>query len=169
MIKLTSEPIGGEYRKFIQFVAHRCTTFSLIWKYDRALAPSTKTIYDLLKGHQISEEIIRNKELADKGGPSQVLRRYLLDRESMRILQDGPAMFARPELEVQAVGKMDVDRSTGLFSWMSPCLPENLTFYGGAGNIWLETVSTEGACYLYEISAAEDLLHHFPFFQKKGY
>ena len=167
MIKLTCEPVGQEYRKFIWFVAHHCSTFSLVWKYDRALAPSTKTVYDLLKGHHLGEEIIRNKEQADRRGPSQVLRRYMLDRESVRVLQDSPAIFACPEREARAGGKMSDDRLPGLFSWVSPWLPENLTFYGGAGNIWLESMSTEEVCYLYEISVADDLLYHFPFFQQE--
>lgn len=162
MIKLIAEPVGKDYKLFIEFVALRCSLFSLVWKYEMALDESTKTVYEMLKGHQVSEEIIKNKRLTDQSGVFPMLRKYLVDHESIRILKDSPSMFAHQERESEISGRKDVRRKPGLFSWVSPCLPEDLTFYSKMGNVWLESVSHQEEFYMYDSKAVDDLLHQFP-------
>ncbi len=166
-MKLISEPVGKDYKIFIEFVASRCSSFSLVWKYEMALDESTKTVYELLKGHQISEEIIRNKRLTDQKSAFPVLRQYLVDRESLRILKDSPAMFACPEREIKVSRRINTKRKPGLFSWISPCLPEDLSFYSRNGNVWLESVSHEEIFYMYDSKAVDDLLQQLPSIQKE--
>lgn len=167
MIKLISEPIANDYILFIDFVASRCSAFSLVWKYDMALDESTKTIFELLKGHQVSDEIIKNKWVTDNNAVFPILRKYLIDHESLRILKDIPAMFACPEREFKVSWRIKSKRKPGLFSWVSPCLPEDLTFYSKEGNVWLESVSQEEEFYMYESEAVDDLLNQLPSLKKE--
>jgi len=162
MMKVVSEPVNNDYKTLIDFAASTCSLFSLVWKYNQPLDESTKTILKLLKSHQISEEPIKNKWFTDNKAIFPILRKFLIDHESLRVLKDGPAMFACPEREAKVIWRIDPQRKPGLFSWISPCLPENLVFYSQQGDVWLESVSDEEEFYVYDSEAANDLLHQFP-------
>ncbi|WP_028580089.1 hypothetical protein [Desulfogranum japonicum] len=162
MIKLISEPVNKEYKKLIDFAASKCSAFSLVWKYDLALDESTKTIHELLKSHQVSEEIITSKWVTDKKAIFPILRKFLINHESIKELKDIPAKFACPDRESKASWRIDSNRKPGLFSWVSPCLPEDLVFYSQQGEIWLEAVSHEEEFYMYDSESANELMLKIP-------
>jgi hypothetical protein len=72
-----------------------------------------------------------------------LIRKYRVTQKSLRVLKRAPGLFACPDLENKVFWRKDKKRSPGLYSWISPTLPEDLTFYSSDGEIWFRSISHE--------------------------
>jgi hypothetical protein len=164
MIKMLSEPIGYHYESLIDYVASLCPVFSLVWPYDMVLDESTIEIHKLLKEYQISEEVIENEWVSDPNAVLPVLRKFKVIPDSIKILKEVPATFACPERESKVSWRIKENRKPGLYSWVSPCLPEDPIFYSNEGQIWFHSVShEEEAFFLGERISVDEIINEIPF------
>lgn len=161
---MISEPIGDNYESLIDFVASLCPVFSLVWPYDMPLEESTNEIHELFKKFQVSEKVVVNEWVTDANAVLPVLRKFKVTPDSIKFLKEIPAMFACPERESKVSWRIKKDRRPGLYSWVSPCLPEDPIFYSNEGQVWFHSVShEEEAFFLDEKISVNEILTEIPF------
>jgi hypothetical protein len=149
MIKILTEPCGKTYELLIDLAGRQCPNFSLVWPYDMKLDDSTDQIHQELIEFLESEQEIKNKWTA-KDIENEVLpivRKFRVTLRSLGVLKTAPELFACPDRENKVFWRKNKNRSPGLYSWISPALPEDLTFYSSDGDIWLSSISHEEEAY----------------------
>lgn len=152
MIKIISEPIGSIYTALIKYAGKKCSSFSLVWPVDIKIDDSAYQIHQELIEFLESEEEIKSEWQAIDGKDEKnpILRKFVINSKSLDILIKAPNSFACPERENKASWRIDKNREPGLYSWITPALPEDLSFYTADGDKWLMSISHEEESYFNE-------------------
>jgi hypothetical protein len=121
MIDIVSEPRGEAYRALLHLAKQHCTSFSLVWRDDFTFSESAGNVECSLQTFLIREEH------TDEWPGTELLRHkarvchYRVTDESVSILAEVP----------------------GLYAWLAPRMPEDLTFYAADGSCWLLSIAHE--------------------------
>jgi hypothetical protein len=121
IIDILTEPKGQTYASLIEFAGTRCVSFSLSWRKQFRFNQTAHRIADLLKPFLVSMVSTSEWPGTQLIGHGAILRRYRIADRSLKVLGE----------------------VSGLYSWMSPELPEDLAFYSTSGECWLASISHE--------------------------
>ena len=145
MIKIISEPCGKTYRSLIEYAEQQCSFFSLVWPVNMEIYDSANQIQQKLFDFMESEIEIKSewKAVGVEDEKFPIKRKFVINPKSIAVLKDSPKLFACPERENKVSWRIEVNREPGLYSWITPALPEDLTFYTSAGDIWMTSTSHE--------------------------
>jgi hypothetical protein len=149
MIKIISEPHGTIYKSLIDYAGQQCSSFSLVWPVNMKIDDSVNQIHHELIGFIESEnEIVSEwQSMDDVDVQIPKLRKFVVNSKSLEVLVKAPMLFASPERENKVSWRIDKNRKPGLYSWISPALPEDLTFYTSSGDKWMFSISHEEEAY----------------------
>ena len=149
MIKIISEPHGNIYKSLIDYAGQHCSTFSLVWHVNMKMDDSVHKIHHELIDFIESENEIASEWQAmdDVSVQNPIVRKFVVNSKSLEVLINAPRIFACPERENKVSWRIDKNRKPGLYSWISPALPEDLTFYTSAGEKWMMSISHEEEAY----------------------
>lgn len=143
MWEVREEPRGGVYAALIRFAVSRCDRFYLVWREQLAFDGSARGIADRLEPWEIERVRTDAWDGTRLLGHYAVVRHYRLDAGSAAVLTASAA---------------------GLYDWVAPRLPEDLTFRTPAGDCWLATIAHEQVAWFPALEAADvsELRHRVP-------
>ncbi len=118
---LLTEPRGLLYQQLIQLSRKRCATFSLVRRFGMGWSEEAAKVAAELLPFLQSEQLTK-QWLGTRSSQAAQVWRWSLTRESALIL----------------------GKTSGLFDWQQPRLPEDLTFYTPDGRVWMCSCGHEG-------------------------
>ncbi len=150
MIKILTEPCETIYESLIDYAGQQCSTFSLIWQYDMKMNNSAHQIHQELIKFLESEQDVKSKWTAKdiKNEVFPKIRKFRVTTKSLSVLKKAPELYACPGRENKVSWRISKNRKPGLYSWISPALPEDLTFYTADGKVWLDSCSHEEDAFI---------------------
>ncbi len=165
MIKISSEPRGNLYRSLIDYAGRQCSSFSLVWPVDMEIDDSVYQIHRELIDFIESEKEIKSEwqamDVEDEVFP--IFRKFVINSKSLGIIAEAPRLFACPARENKVSWRIDKNREPGLYSWITPALPEDLTFYTAAGEMWLMSIAHEEEAYFNaSIAYPDEIIKNVP-------
>jgi hypothetical protein len=136
-INIAEEPRGETYQALLRFAVSRCQRFSLVWCDQLAFHPAAWEVASTLEPYLVA------RVRTDAWPGTQLLGH----QATVGYYQSTP--------EAVAV----LETAHGLYSWLSPLLPEDLAFYSSEGKLWLGSISHERDAWFQteELSRAEIL------------
>lgn len=138
---IIEEPRGETYLALLRFARKRCERFSLVWRTKLRFNSSAINIARALEPDLERSSTTNEWPGTRLIGHTAVVRHYRITRRSMEVLEAAP----------------------GLFSWLSPDLPEDLAFYSTADVLWLGTISHEEEAWFADPSLSQDaIIQHVP-------
>lgn len=165
MIKIISEPHGTIYESLIDYAGQQCSSFSLVWPVKMKIDDSVNQIHhELIDFIESENEIVSEwQTMDDVSAQNPILRKFAVNSKSLEVLKNAPRLFAYPERENKVFWRIDKNRKTGLYSWISPALPEDLSFYTAAGDKWMMSISHEEEAYFNpSIVSPDELTQNIP-------
>jgi hypothetical protein len=137
MWTIVEEPIGEIYTNLLTLAPSRCSTFTFTRRYGLNFGQSAKLVTKSLADHLIGE--VESKSwpgtTIEKG--LGVVRKYRITPASIKVLAEAP----------------------GLYSWMHPKRPEDLSFYLPDNNIWLWSTAHEDESFIEDSTLSIEKIH----------
>jgi hypothetical protein len=139
VIDIVAEPEGQTYVDLLDFAASRCESFSLVWRKQFELEQSAHQVAESLKPFLISD--VRTDEWFGTKliGHEAIVRQYRTAGASIELLYS----------------------SNGLYSWLEPKFPEDLTFYSSGNAGWLASLSHERDAWFLDESLTLDEIYRY--------
>jgi hypothetical protein len=133
---LVTEPVGQVYEQILRLAAEVCASFSLVWRDQLEFDASAQAV-----GLELSPFLMREERTSEWPGTQllgheAIVRHYKVCQGSMGVLL----------------------RATGLYAWLSPELPEDLTFYLPNGVPWLTSIAHENDARFTDLPEIESKL-----------
>jgi hypothetical protein len=141
MIEIAKEPKKDVYAALLDFTATRCQTFSLVWRKQLKASESSRRIITVLNPDLYDQRTTDEWPGTRLIGHQAVVRYYNVTKRSLKILKEVP----------------------GLYSWLSPALPEDLAFYTSDSKCWMGSISHEKQSWFEDTAlTVEEILDSVP-------
>ena len=134
---IVEEPTGEIYRNLLELAQTRCSTFSLTRRYGLNFGQSAKLISKSLADYLIEEVESKSWAGTTVGKGLGIVRKYQITPASIQVLAD----------------------ASGLYSWMHPKRPEDLSFYLPDNNTWLWSTAHEGEAFIEDAKLTFEKIH----------
>lgn len=142
IFNITKEPKGVTYKKLLDFLSKKCSKFSFVMRDKLSFESSAY-------------------EMEKKLSPF-LITWYESDRWPGTKLINGKAKIFVYEINEETI-KILLGVN-GLYSWLSPALPEDLVFYKSDGIEWLISISHEKDAYIQDeqLGTKEEIKFQIP-------
>lgn len=129
MINILSEVKGESYKALIELAFSKCEEFVLVERHQSELNENGFKFLESLKSEILDIEVDQKWPGTQLDGHFANIYFFKTSEKAKQIL---------------------LDNSDSIYSWLSPDLPEDLTFYKTKGEIWLTSTSHEKTCDVLE-------------------
>lgn len=121
LVEIESPIAGAEYHALLRFAGECSDAFSLVWRDKFRFENSACDLVDELRPLELRAEHVHDWPLTTLVGHKATVRYYRCTAEALHVLRA---------------------RSSGVYEWLEPSLPEDLAFWQ-QGSWWFGSVSYE--------------------------